>query len=538
MPAQATDANPSPAEFGAAEPTPSHEDMGEAAASNHAAGAEGQVARAASDCPGATAPSPWGMMPSGIRMCQNRRLILKRLSENPGPRKQHPRRSNGRRRGIGSCAGAEGQFARAVSDRPEATATRQGVQVQFTEELLRLENDTLGSARRKYTLDSAVASEFKGMVARTQFGRELWKPIPLPTCGEEYGSTRALFDLVRETIAAQTHLAEKDSALLAYGSSRAGSRIFSVAPGISISGWADEANLVLRTLRAICRHPILLAGLTNATLANIDWKLKPTLIISDPGLSKQMAVFLSSSTCRGYLVPRKKNGYPGDACDFFGSKAIFVGEEPSMKPMLQNFLHINASPTPRLELQHALPMSDEMIQRMQNQLLHYRMTNLPMVVRSDFCASGLSAETNAIATALGKCIVDAPEIQGEIVSLLESDSEQQMAERRDSLVMVAVGAALSICHQGKIEILAGAVASEANRMQTARGERLRLSAERAGHLLKRAGLHTRRLSSAGNGLQMDHATQVLLHQVAAAYGCVSSADGDENLHCPLCEQNK
>ena len=75
-----------------------------------------------------------------------------------------------------------------------------------------------------------------------------------------------------------------------------------------------------------------------------------------------MAVFLSSSTCRGYLVPRKKNGYPGDACDFFGSKAIFVGEEPSMKPMLQNFLHINASPTPRLELQHALPMSDEMIQ--------------------------------------------------------------------------------------------------------------------------------------------------------------------------------
>lgn len=215
-----------------------------------------------------------------------------------------------------------------------------------------------------------------------------------------------------------------------------------------------------------------------------------------------------------------------------------MGEDPSMKSMLQNFLHINASPTPRVELQHALPMSDEMIQRMQNQLLLYRTTNLPMVVRSDFCASGLSAETNAIATALGKSIVDAPEIQGEIVSLLEPDSEQQMAERRDSLVMVAVGAALSLCHQGKIEILAGAVASEANRMQAARGERLQLSAERAGHLLKRAGLRARRLGSAGNGLQMDNATQVLLHQVAAAYGCVSSANGDENLHCPFCAEKK
>jgi hypothetical protein len=433
----------------------------------------------------------------------------------------------------------ETQVAGAASDSPDATETGQGVQVRLTEELLRLENDTLGSARREYTLDSAVASEFQGMVERNQLGRELWKQIPLPTRGEAYGSTRALFDLVRETIAAQTHLAEKDSALLAYWVFSSWVQDFlPVAPGISISGWAYEANLMLRSLRAICRHPILLAGLTNATLANIDWQLKPTLIISDPGLSKQMAVFLSSSTCRGCLVPRKKNGHPGDACDFFGSKAIFLGEDPSMKSMLQNFLHINASPTPRVELQHALPLSAEIMQRMQNQLFHYRVTNLPMVVRSDFYASGLSAETNAIATALGKSIVDAPEIQAEIVSLLEPDSEQQMAERRDSLVMVAVGAALSLCHQGKIEILAGTVASEANRMQAARGERLQLSAERAGHLLKRAGLRARRLGSAGNGLQMDNATQVLLHQVAAAYGCVSSADGEENLHCSLCQQNK
>jgi hypothetical protein len=145
----------------------------------------------------------------------------------------------------------------------------------------------------------------------------------------------------------------------------------------------------------------------------------------------------------------------------------------------------------------------------------------------------LSAETNAIATALGKCIVDAPEIQGEIVSLLEPHSEQQMAERRDSLVMLAVGAALSLCHQGKDQVRVSEIAAEVNRMLAARGERLLLSAERAGHLLKRAGLRTRRLSAAGNGLQMDRATQVLLHEVAAAYRCVGLTD-KENLHCPLC----
>jgi hypothetical protein len=175
---------------------------------------------------------------------------------------------------------------------------------------------------------------------------------------------------------------------------------------------------------------------------------------------------------------------------------------------------------------------------MQNELFRYRLTNLPEVVKSDFCASGLSAEANAIATALGKSIVDAPEIRGEIVSLLEPHSEQQMAERRDSLLMLAVGAALSLCHQGKTQTLVGDVASEANRMLKGRGERLQIRAEKMGHLLKKVGLRTRRLGAAGNGLVLDHATQVSIHQIAAAHGCVGLSDDKENLRCSLCEQNK
>ncbi len=351
-------------------------------------------------------------------------------------------------------ANSETQVAPASSDSSEATATHQVNQVLLTSEQVRLENGTLGSAQRSYILDSAVASDFQGMVARNQFERELWKQIPLPTRGEAYGTTRDLFALVRETIAEQTRLAEKDSALLAYWVFSSWLQDFlPVAPGISISGWTHAANLVLRTLGAICCHPILLVGLTNAALNNIDWKLKPTLIISEPDLSKRTAVFLSSSTCRGYLVPRKINRCPGYACDFYGAKAIYVGEDPSMNSMLQNFMHINASPTPGVESQPVMPMSHDMIQRVQNQLFLYRLTNLPAVVKSDFCASGLSAELNAIATALGKCIVDAPELQVELVSLLTPYSEQQLAERRDSLVMIAVGAALSLCHQGRIQVL-------------------------------------------------------------------------------------
>jgi len=150
----------------------------------------------------------------------------------------------------------------------------------------------------------------------------------------------------------------------------------------------------------------------------------------------------------------------------------------------------------------------------------------------------LSPEANAIAYALGKCIVDAPGLQAELVSLLKPYSEQQIAERLDDLGTLAVGAALSLCHQGKTQILIGEIAAEINRILKVRGERLQYSAEKVGHRLKKAGLLNRRLGGAGNGFLLDHATQVLLHEVSAAHGCVGLTDDKENLHCSLCQQNK
>ena len=73
--------------------TPSQTGTADVAPSNDPAGAEGQAARAASDCtlkPRQQAPS--SMMPSPIQMRQNRRPIMTRLTQNPGARNQYPRR--------------------------------------------------------------------------------------------------------------------------------------------------------------------------------------------------------------------------------------------------------------------------------------------------------------------------------------------------------------------------------------------------------------------------------------------------------------
>src|ERR1039458_4616365 len=149
-----------------------------------------------------------------------------------------------------------------------------------------------------------------------------------------------------------------------------------------------------------------------------------------------------------------------------------------------NSVHINASDTVKGESHRASHLSEEMIQHFQDQLLKYRVNNIQEVFQSDFNASGLSSEAHAIANALGACIVDAPTLQAEVVSLLMPQSQQQIAERLDDLGTLVDGAAFSLCHQGKDAILVGEIATEVNRILQSRGETLRFSAEKVGHKLK------------------------------------------------------
>jgi hypothetical protein len=93
-------------------------------------------------------------------------------------------------------------------------------------------------------------------------------------------------------------------------------------------------------------------------------------------------------------------------------------------------------------------------------------------------------------------------------------------------------------HTGKAQILVNEVANEVNRIALARGERLRYSAETIGHRLKKIGLVTRRLGKAGKGLVMDLATMARVHELAAAYDGAGLEQDEDNLHCPLCTENK
>ena len=180
----------------------------------------------------------------------------------------------------------------------------------------------------------------------------------------------------------------------------------------------------------------------------------------------------------------------------------------------------------------------ETIDSLRNRLLKYRNGNLDQVCSLGFHPRGLSPEAHTIANALGSCVVDAPQLQMELVRLLRPQLEQQIADRSNSVEALVASAALALCHQGMDQVYVKEITAEVNRLLVARGETMQLSPEKVGHNLKKVGLFTRRLSQAGNGLIVDQATRSLVHEVVRAYVGEDCKSDTKNLHCPLCSPNE
>jgi hypothetical protein len=225
--------------------------------------------------------------------------------------------------------------------------------------------------------------------------------------------------------------------------------------------------------------------------------------------------------------------------DFYGPKAIYLGEEVSVDRIPRCSLQVRLQPTaPAPAKQNSLRLTEVVVKDLQNQLLRYRCKNLVRVYNADFCATLLTSDTRAIANALGACIIDSPGLQSQLISLLTPIESQRQADRSTCLEAVTLEATLNLAHEGKAQFLVAEVANEVNRIALARGERMHYSAETIGHRLKKIGLVTRRLGKAGKGLVIDLSTMKQAHELDAVYGGAGLVEDENNLHCPLCIENK
>jgi hypothetical protein len=383
-------------------------------------------------------------------------------------------------------------------------------------------------------LPAPAAAEGTGNTELAQTSEILPAPAEAPLPAPRVATAAELFTWVKQTLLAQTNLPEDAAELVAFWSMSTWVQdSLTVLPCLVITGRAHDAVVVLRVLRDFCRQAALLAGFGRSHLSVLQWGCK-TNLVSEPTLDKRTAALLSNLTNRNFMVVER-----GSLVSCAKSTAIYVGENPETHK-IQNSINIHIAPT------NAAPPAppqwlQKMIERVPVHLDQYRNKNFSYVRHWTWVPSGLSSETAAIATALGRCIVDAPELRQKLVTLLKAQDQQRLSEMSDTSEAIVLEATRALSRDGREQAYAREIAVEVNRRLEARGETARLSPEKVGHRLRKLGLRTRPLSQTGNGLTFDKATVARIYELAAMYMVDVMEDRlaeAKNLHSSQTTENK
>ena len=365
----------------------------------------------------------------------------------------------------------------------------------------------------------------------TQPTETLSAPAVAPLPPPRIATADELFTWIKRCVLAQTHLPADAAELIAFWViSTYFQDVLTVLPCLIITGPAHDAGVVLHLLYNLCRRAALLAGFRRSDLGVLSWGCQ-TNLISEPNLDKRTVALLSSMTDRNCSVVDGQS-----LIKHAKSTAIYAGENPITHKIL-NSIHIHISPS-----NSAPPTRPAWLQTMMERLpVHldlYRKMNLSYVKQWTWVPFGVSSETAAIATALARGIVDAPELRQKLLTLLQVQDRQQLYKRSGAPEALVVEAVLALSRQDRLHAYTSEVAGEANRILELRGERLKLSPETVGRRLCQLGLRTCRLTLAGNGLTFDKATVALIQQLAVVYVEEDLLAQTENLHDSQTTGNK
>jgi len=230
--------------------------------------------------------------------------------------------------------------------------------------------------------------------------------LVLPTKLQMFGSTRDLFFSVQALLKKHVPMPTRDQSLLTYWAmSTWFPEFLPCLPSLVITGASSAADVLLQTLVAVCRRPILLAEANPAALRALPLgELMPTLLIRELQISGCMAALLDASTQPGYLVANGKQFQQA-----YCPKCIYIGEHPNDQPGWTHSIHVHVGGSSARSL-HRAPTKD-VISDFHNRLLAYRFLSCDKVAASKYRVSAFRPEICTMAEALGAVVVDDTELQ-------------------------------------------------------------------------------------------------------------------------------
>lgn len=338
----------------------------------------------------------------------------------------------------------------------------------------------------------------------------LKKSLLLPTALTPYGSTRDVFGSIQSRLRGSVKLSETQAELLTYWCLATWfPEYLNFVPRLTITGPRLAADSLIQALHSVCCKPIPLASINSAVLRAIPFsEFIPTLLIRSSRLNKAALEFLDASDAKGYFVANGKDLQKSQTV-----KCLYLGEELKQPAFTSDGIHIHLAKNAFLPASR-LPSLDD-IQRLQNQLLFYRVYNRSLVQNSVFRVRKLLPELCAVAQQLGAVVPEDRTLQAHVIDLFASQNEQSCTDRAFALNGIVLRAVLHHCHQpDRQKVLVREIAETVNALYKDVGEPMKFSNEAVGYALKSIGLYTRRLGSTGRGLVLDSVTRREAHELS------------------------
>jgi len=347
----------------------------------------------------------------------------------------------------------------------------------------------------------------------------------LPSQAIPYGSTQELFCELSAFISKCSGLSEGEAQLLPFICLTSFfAPWLSFSPCVSLFGPPVQAVSLLRILGCICHHPVLLADFD---VLGLPKELRPTRLIGQPGT--RLDKVLGALQFSGFVVPKDK------LRELAATTVVYIGEADLKSPFADVGFWFSVPPAIGLfseqdERREAFPINS-----LQNKLLSYRLQNFSKIALSDFDAPDFYGASREMARSLGRCIVDAPELQTKIIDLLQPRNDADHVEGTIRLAAVITEALVVCCHERKASVRVGEVATLANGILSRDGEYIQVNPKEVGAKLKKMGFRTTRLDSAGRGIYLLKEQCAQIHELARSLQVPTLREGLSG--CPHCKES-
>ncbi len=296
------------------------------------------------------------------------------------------------------------------------------------------------------------------------------------------------------------------------------------APCLLITGSRPEATLVLQLLNCVVRHGLSLTDISMSGLRYLPMHLRPTLLINH--LSPSMLKALSASSYPRAYVPTREG-----VADLYCGKAVYAGTY-LVNDALDGAFHVHLA-----SFNGKLPVINDLALRQlaadfQPLLLDYRMRCAAKVRDADFEVPGLRSELRILGRVLGSAIVDAPELQGNLVTILQDYQEEIRVEDllEEQCIVVEALLSHSHCEPSDHLVYVGQLADTSNGILKDRGSREKLEPKALGCILRKLGFTPKR-NAKGFAIRINEDGRHRIHQLAREFQVSATNEGEGCSHC-------